>query len=60
VGVFLITTLPVKGGGMWSGVLMAFSLQIPKNISYPILIGGSISGCLLLLSLGGAIGMLWK
>jgi uncharacterized membrane protein len=60
VGVFLITTLPVKGGGMWSGVLMAFSLQIPKNVSYPILIGGSISGCLLLLSLGGAIGMLWK
>lgn len=60
LGVFLITTLPVKGGGMWSGVLMAFSLQIPKNVSYPLLIGGSVAGCLLLLTVGGALGRLWK
>jgi uncharacterized membrane protein len=60
LGVFLITTLPVKGGGMWSGVLMAFSLQIPKNVSYPLLIGGSVVGCLLLLTLGGAASLLWK
>ncbi|MCU0578584.1 MAG: small multi-drug export protein [Desulfobacterota bacterium] len=59
-GVFLITALPVKGGGMWSGVLMAFSLQIPKQVSYPLLIGGSTSGCLLLLLFGGAVGLLWS
>jgi hypothetical protein len=45
---------------MWSGVLMAFSLQIPKNVSYPLLIGGSVVGCLLLLTLGGAASLLWK
>jgi uncharacterized membrane protein len=59
LGVFLITLVPVKGGGMWSGVLMAFSLKIPKRASYPILIGGSVAGCLLLLGLGETLGYLW-
>jgi hypothetical protein len=44
---------------MWSGVLMAFSLKIPKRASYPILISGSVAGCLLLLGLGGTLGYLW-
>lgn len=60
LGVFLITLMPVKGGGMWSGVLMAFSLKIPKRASYPILIGGSVAGCLLLLGLGKTLGYLWS
>jgi uncharacterized membrane protein len=60
LGVFLITLLPVKGGGMWSGVLMAFSLKIPKRASYPILISGSVVGCLLLLGLGETLGYLWS
>ena len=60
LGVFLITVMPLKGGGMWSGVLMAFSLKIPKRVSYPILISGSVVGCLVLLAIGGALGTLWS
>jgi len=40
-------------------VLMAFSLKIPKRASYPILIGGSVVGCLLLLGIGETLGYLW-
>jgi uncharacterized membrane protein len=60
LGVFLITLMPIKGGGMWSGVLMAFSLKMPKRASYPILISGSVAGCLLLLGLGETLGYLWS
>jgi uncharacterized membrane protein len=60
LGVFLITVMPVKGGGMWSGVLMAFSLKIPKKISYLILITGSLAGCFLLLGLGETLAYFWK
>lgn len=60
IGVFAITVLPVKGGGMWSGVLMAFSMQLPKKMSYLILIGGSAAGCLLLLIMGGILETIWR
>ena len=60
LGVFLITIVPIRGGGMWSGVLMAFSTKMPKKTSYLVLIGGSIAGCFLLLGLGETLVYLWN
>ena len=54
-GVVAITMLPVKGCGMWSGVLLSKILRLPKQISYPLLIVGSILGCILLFGVGEAI-----
>ena len=55
LGVVTITLLPLKGCGMWSGVLMAKLLNLPKPKSYPLLILGSILGCLLLVGAGEAL-----
>jgi len=54
-GVVAITMLPVKGCGMWSGVLLSKILRLPKQISYPLLIVGSILGCIFLFGVGEAI-----
>ncbi len=54
-GVVTITMLPLKGCGMWSGVLLSKLLRLPKHASYPLLIVGSILGCILLLGVGEAI-----
>jgi uncharacterized membrane protein len=54
-GVVTITMLPLKGCGMWSGVLLSKLLQLPKQTSYLLLIGGSVLGCILLLGVGEAI-----
>ncbi len=54
-GVVAITMLPVKGCGMWSGVLLSKILRLPKQLSYPLLIVGSILGCILLFGVGEAI-----
>ena len=54
-GVVAITTLPLKGCGMWSGVLLSKLLRLPKQTSYPLLIVGSILGCLLLFGVGEGI-----
>ena len=54
-GVLAITMLPIKGCGMWSGVLLAKLLKLPKQTSYPLMIAGSLLGCILILGLGEAI-----
>ena len=54
-GVVAITLLPLKGCGMWSGVLLSKLLRLPKQISYPLLIVGSISGCIFLFGVGEVI-----
>ena len=46
-----ITMTPLKGCGMWSGVLLSKFLRLPKHSSYPLLIVGSILGCLLVFGL---------
>ncbi len=54
-GVITITMLPLKGCGMWSGVLLSKLLKLPKQISYPLMIAGSVLGCVILLGAGEAI-----
>lgn len=54
-GVVAITMMPLKGCGMWSGVLLSKLLRLPKQSSYPLLILGSILGCILLIGVGEAI-----
>jgi len=54
-GVVAITLLPLKGCGMWSGVLLSKLLRLPKQISYPLLIVGSILGCVFLFGVGEVI-----
>ncbi len=54
-GVITITMVPVKGCGMWSGVLLSMLLGLPKHMSYPLLIFGSILGCAFLFGLGEAL-----
>jgi uncharacterized membrane protein len=47
--------LPLKGCGMWSGVLLSQLLRLPKQTSYPLLIVGSILGCILIFGVGEAV-----
>jgi uncharacterized membrane protein len=54
-GVVAITMIPMKGCGMWSGVLLAKLLSLPKQNSYPLLILGSILGCIFLVGIGEVI-----
>ena len=54
-GVITITMLPLKGCGMWSGVILSKILKLRKGMSYPLLITGSVLGCLLILGVGKAI-----
>jgi len=54
-GVVAITMLPLKGCGMWSGVLLSQLLRLPKQTSYPLLIVGSILGCILIFGVGEAV-----
>lgn len=54
-GVVAITMMPLKGCGMWSGVLLSKILRLPKQASYPLLIVGSILGCLFVFGVGEAI-----
>lgn len=54
-GVITITMVPVKGCGMWSGVLLSTLLGLSKQRSYPLLIFGSILGCAFLFGLGEAL-----
>ena len=58
-GVVAITMMPLKGCGMWSGVLLSKLLSLPKPTSYPLLIAGSLLGCILLFGAGEAILQLW-
>ncbi|MGD9365032.1 MAG: small multi-drug export protein [Desulfobacteraceae bacterium] len=54
-GVVAITMLPLKGCGMWSGVLLSRLLKIPMLKSYSLLVLGSFLGCLLVAGAGEAI-----
>jgi uncharacterized membrane protein len=54
-GVVSITMLPLKGCGMWSGVLLSKLLRLPKQTGYPLLIVGSILGCILIFGVGEAL-----
>ncbi len=53
-GVFLLVALPIQGGGMWSGALLAQLSGMDKKRATVFLIIGSVTGCisLTLLSLG--------
>jgi len=59
LGVLLLTMLPVKGGGIWSGVLLARLLGLPMNISFPLLLGGSILISLILIGVGDGLIGVW-
>jgi len=54
-GVVAIAMLPLKGCGMWTGVLLSTLLRLPKQASYPLLIAGSILGCILIYGMGEAV-----
>lgn len=54
-GVVAITMMPLKGCGMWSGVLLSTLLGLPKQTSYPLLIIGSILGCIFVFGIGEAL-----
>ncbi len=58
-GVVAITLLPMKGCGMWSGVLLSKLLKYPKPYSYFLLILGSALGCAVLLGIGECVMKLW-
>ena len=53
-GVVVITMLPLKGCGMWSGVLLSKILGLSKKTGYFLLIIGSIVGCMIVFGLGEA------
>ncbi|HID31289.1 MAG TPA: hypothetical protein EYP19_15000 [Desulfobacterales bacterium] len=59
LGVVLLTILPIKGGGMWSGVFLAHVMGLRKTTSVPLLVGGSILGSLLFVGLGDSLVRLW-
>jgi uncharacterized membrane protein len=54
-GVVVISMLPFKGCGMWSGVLLSNLLKLPRKTSYPLMIVGSLLGCILLLGVGETV-----
>lgn len=54
-GVVVITMLPLKGCGMWSGVLLSKILGLSKKTGYSLLIIGSIVGCAIVLGIGEAV-----
>lgn len=60
LGVVLVAMLPVKGGGIWSGVLLARLLDLPKRTSFLLLMGASIFISLILVGLGEAAVSLWR
>jgi uncharacterized membrane protein len=59
VGVLLLTMLPMKGGGMWSGVFLAHIVGVPKKKSYTLLMSGSILGSLMFVGVGDGLLRFW-
>ena len=59
VGVLLLTMLPMKGGGMWSGVFLAHIIGVPKKKSYTLLMSGSILGSLMFVGVGDGLLRFW-
>lgn len=60
LGVVIMTLLPVKGGGMWSGTLLAHLLKVDRRRSYMLLLVGSLIGAALLMGLSGLIREAWQ
>ena len=54
-GVVVITMLPLKGCGMWSGVLLSKLLGLSRKAGYLLLISGSIVGCIIVFGIGEAV-----
>lgn len=54
-GVFLITAMPLRGGGMWTGVFFSHLLVLKKKESVLFLLGGSLVGCIFLVGLAEVI-----
>lgn len=50
-GVFLITAMPIRGGGMWTGVFFSYLLSLKRKESLMVLFAGSLTGCLFLAGL---------
>ncbi len=44
-GTIVIAAMPIQGGGMWSGVLLAHALNLERLQAYILLTIGSIIGC---------------
>jgi uncharacterized membrane protein len=59
LGVVVMTLLPIKGGGMWSGVLLAHLLRLDRRRSYLLLLAGSVLGGLLLVGLSDLMLRFW-
>jgi uncharacterized membrane protein len=59
VGILLLTMLPMKGGGMWSGVFLAHIIGVPKKKSYTLLMSGSILGSLIFVGVGDGLLRFW-
>jgi uncharacterized membrane protein len=59
-GVVIIALLPLKGCGILSGFILSRLLKIPKPVTYPLLILGSLLGCLILFGLGEMILEGWE
>ena len=59
VGVLLLTMLPMKGGGMWSGVFLAHIIGVHKKKSYTLLMSGSILGSLMFVGVGDGLLRFW-
>jgi len=51
--------LPIKGGGMWSGVFLAHIIGVPKKKSYTLLMSGSILGSLMFVGVGDGLLRFW-
>ncbi|MBW2128323.1 MAG: small multi-drug export protein, partial [Deltaproteobacteria bacterium] len=58
-GVVAVTMTPLKGCGMWSGVLLSHLLKLPKTASYPLLVLGSALGCIFIYGIGETMKQLW-
>ncbi len=59
LGVLIVTLLPIKGGGMWSGVLLAHLMKLERGRSYLLLFAGSLLGAFLLVGLSDLILKVW-
>ncbi|MFH1248723.1 MAG: small multi-drug export protein [archaeon] len=54
-GVFLLSTMPSFGGGIWSSVLLAFTLKLNKKVSYFLILSGSLLGISVLAFFSSAV-----
>ncbi len=48
VGIIALAAMPIQGGGMWSGVLLAHVLNLKRWQTYLLLSIGSFVGCIII------------